>query len=165
MGRRESGFHRKTKRLIAEAGKRLGYDSSCEKSLSVSSKRFQVDAAWLRNGELKHVFEVERGFTWDSMHVLGHLVVLNAYAASKQLKLSCVFVFDENLRTVSGVSAHSQRLRRTWDWYVKTTSSKSHLAITTLPIYWNRKFELNTKNLTVESLLDGLTRIVPGIAA
>ncbi|MEM3671224.1 MAG: hypothetical protein QW767_05735 [Thermoprotei archaeon] len=152
MGRRESGFHRKAKRLLVEAGRSLGYECVPEKSYTIMNKRFQVDAAWIKQGSVKAVFEVERGFTWDSMHVLGHLVVLNAFASKLPSKLTCVFVFDENLRLQDGSSAHSGRLRRVWDWYTRMSGTGDNLDLWTLPIYWNRSCKLNTRTVSASAL-------------
>jgi hypothetical protein len=141
-----------------EAGTRLGYESRSEKSLSVLSKRFVVDTAWSKQGELKAIFEVERGFTWDAMHVLGHLVVLNAYAKNKGLVLPCVFVFDENLSSKNGFSLHTRRLVKNWEWYISVSQLENWLRLNTVPVYWNKQFELNTRSLTVDALLKAVTK-------
>jgi hypothetical protein len=164
VGRRESGFHRKAKRLLVEAGQRFGFKSQGEKTLIVRSKKFVVDVAWYGHDGLRAIFEVERGFTWDTMHVLGHLAVLNVYAQEFGSVLPCGFLFDENLKLREGSSAHSSRLFYNWQWYVGATRQPNMLDVTAIPVYWNRNVEFNVKNFNIDTLSRELSLKLPSLA-
>jgi|ECHhosMinimDraft_1075155.scaffolds.fasta_scaffold01432_4 hypothetical protein len=150
MPPRESGFHRKLKRMIREAGLTLGYDAKCEKHLSVYSKRLVVDVAYTREDSVNAVFEVERGFTWDTMHVLGHLVTLNLLAQKLQHELPCIFVFDENRDPATG--GHTATLLKTWSWYTDVSGQKSFIRVHAIPVYWDRNALPNTRTINTEWL-------------
>jgi hypothetical protein len=159
MRPRESGFHRKLKHMIRDAGERLGYEAKCEKHLSVYSKRLVVDVAYSRGGQVCAVFEVERAFTWDTMHVLGHLVVLNIFATRLGVTLPCVFVFDENRDPQSG--GHSATLANTWRWYMAASGQPPSIVVHAIPVYWSKAASPNTKTVSVEWLAETIGRLLP----
>ncbi|MEM0270964.1 MAG: hypothetical protein QW514_00215 [Thermoprotei archaeon] len=159
MRPRESGFHRKLKRMIHDAGLKLGYEAKCEKHLSVLSKRLVVDVAYTRNGRLSAVFEVERGYTWDTMHVLGHIVALNLFAQTLSEELPCVFVFDENRGP--GTGGHTSTLLKTWSWYTQASGQKKSIRLHTIPVYWDRSVTPNTRSITVEWLTAKIAELLP----
>jgi len=144
--------------MIRDAGLTLGYDAKCEKHLSVHSKRLVVDVAYTRMGVVSAVFEVERGFTWDTMHVLGHLVTLNLFAQDLEEELPCIFVFDENRHPAS--SGHTATLLKTWSWYTEVSGQKQKIRLHTIPVYWDRSATPNTHSISVEWLTTRIAQLL-----